>query len=135
MIYTGRWYSAWQARKAGNYGFQQVRISVSAPRYWPGPHPSIQELAPYGLMELDDQKFEQAYDRRLTRHGVDQIDRLLGELVRSYAPKPIVLCCYEDVSNDKPNGYQSCHRRLFANWWEDQTGDRIDEYPFAGNRR
>ncbi|MDR2170525.1 MAG: hypothetical protein LBP59_10320 [Planctomycetaceae bacterium] len=37
--------------------------------------------------------------------------------------KPVVLLCYEDVSKVG----QWCHRRMFAEWWENKTGEIIEE--------
>lgn len=39
--------------------------------------------------------------------------------------KDVVLCCYEDVR--KPNEW--CHRLVFAEWWYEKTGEKIEELP------
>ena len=35
----------------------------------------------------------------------------------------LVLLCFEDLS--KPGEW--CHRRIFADWWKDITGDHVRE--------
>jgi hypothetical protein len=37
-----------------------------------------------------------------------------------------VLLCFEDVHRD---GEGACHRRTFARWWEEQTGEVVEELP------
>lgn len=68
----------------------------------------------------EDEYFQQ-YIRRLDKFGVNQISKVLGFFARK--GKEIVLLCFEDVRNEK----QWCHRRMFAQWWEEQTGERVDE--------
>ena len=36
----------------------------------------------------------------------------------------MILLCYEDVTN--PDEW--CHRTVFAKWWEDNTGETVEEY-------
>jgi hypothetical protein len=86
-------------------------------------------LAPFGehdgvpLRKIgDDAVFEQAYRARLERFGVDAIGAVLAALVAAYDAPGAVLLCFENV-----HAGESCHRRMFATWWEKQTGVAVPE--------
>jgi hypothetical protein len=42
---------------------------------------------------------------------------------KGHDAKGVVLLCFEDLS--KPGEW--CHRRAFATWWEEQTGEKVEE--------
>ena len=65
--------------------------------------------------------FETEYRKQLDQTGVNRIQ---DELERVAHPDKItVLLCFEDIR--KPD--QWCHRRIFAQWWEEKTGQEIAE--------
>ncbi len=86
-------------------------------------------LAPFGdvngvpLRRIEDEAvFEVAYRARLERFGVGAIGAVLAALVAAYGARGAVLLCFEDVHTG-----ESCHRRTFARWWEEQTGVVVSE--------
>jgi len=42
----------------------------------------------------------------------------------AHGGRGLVLLCFEDV---EALGEGSCHRRMFARWWEARTAQRVDE--------
>jgi uncharacterized protein (DUF488 family) len=99
-----------------------VGITVGKPQ-WPLAYTPVYllELAPWGLLGIDDDgEFTRRYLERLDRVGVDRIARQLDAISRDHEGRGLVLLCYE------PAG-EFCHRRVFARWWEEQTGEVIPE--------
>jgi hypothetical protein len=140
VIYTSSWSHVYAVCKAGGLldtlpialPFSPVRISVGKPRFWSnaGLFTHVSQLAPYGLMstKLTDEEFKEKYIARLEKAGVEQIRYAL--LAASHPGKAVVLCCYEKVEDLEVNE-DDCHRRTFAHWWEQQTGERIPELEWA----
>lgn len=76
------------------------------------PHPSY--------FRASDEEFERRFLEQLNRAGVVTIRRKLQEFADSHGATTVVLLCFERDRAD-------CHRGMFAQWWEDQTGERIEE--------
>ncbi len=118
-IYTGRYQEVKRLPDK-----QAVRITVGYPRFMGAGLPTIKDLAPYGLMkETDQASFTEGYVALLEAKGVQRIAQQLDDLVASFAPKAIVLCCYEDLS--KPGEW--CHRQTFSRWWLERTEELIPD--------
>ena len=66
-------------------------------------------------------EFEAAYRVRLKRAGVPAIRAELERLAPGAAA--VVLLCYEDLRKDG----EFCHRRMFARWWTEVTGEQVWE--------
>ena len=97
-----------------------VAITVGLPKWWPHGLVEWRTVAPFGLLEIQDEgEFRKAYRARLHRL-TPKVLAELHELVGAYAPAPIVLLCYE------PPG-EFCHRRLLAEWIEQHLGMEIPE--------
>ena len=79
-------------------------------------------LAPYGLRELEGEVFELAYRERLDHFGAPAIAGVLAAFVAAYQAPGLVLLCFENVLAG-----EACHRRTFAEWWEEQTGQLVPE--------
>jgi Protein of unknown function, DUF488 len=79
-------------------------------------------VAPYGLLgkDLTEAEFERGFRDRLERHGVEAIRAKLEEFAGD-APG-VVLLCFEDV-----HAGETCHRRVFADWWLERTGEDVPE--------
>jgi hypothetical protein len=89
--------------------------------------PLLSALAPYGLLKVEDKAvFERRYVARLERHGLETIRAQLAELAAEHGADGLVLLCFEDLS------IAWCHRRMFASWWERQTGERVLELTADG---
>ena len=104
----------------------KVAIVVSPPR-WPLGYELADGglLAPWGrLFHIDDeQAFTVAYRQRLDKLGVPRIRRELQRISNEHGGRDLVLLCYENLA--EPG--QWCHRRVFADWWRDMTGEVIEE--------
>ena len=78
-------------------------------------------IAPLGVFGrgLSEEEFEAGYRERLDRFGVDQIR---AELATLTGDRPgCVLLCFCDLEKS------CCHRRLFARWWKERTGEEVAE--------
>ncbi|KKK71236.1 hypothetical protein LCGC14_2915950, partial [marine sediment metagenome] len=65
--------------------------------------------------------FQEAYARRLVRAGVPLLMDRFAALSERHDGRPLVLLCYEDLSK------APCHRRVFAAFWEEKTGQAVPE--------
>jgi hypothetical protein len=119
--------SRYQAReKIAASGLAPVGTTVGGPRFKLGYELAgmASKLAPYGLLHVEDPAdFARAYRRRLDSVGVGPIRSLLGELAGNARAEGVVLLCFEDLG--RPGEW--CHRRVFAEWWQEQTGEFVDE--------
>lgn len=98
-----------------------VSIAVGNPRY-PVPYKivNVRSIKPYGIFgKYHGEEYLEKYFERLDSFGVEAI---LEELkVASEGHENVILMCHE--KNEK-----ECHRRMFAKWWFDHTGEFIPEY-------
>jgi hypothetical protein len=69
-----------------------------------------------------DERFEKVYVAQLERLGVERIADLLQAISDEEGGKDLALLCYEDV-----HAREVCHRRMFARWWTEQTGQEVPE--------
>ena len=65
-------------------------------------------------------QYEAGYRNHLDSVGTQAIDRELSTLLQSSGRETVALLCF--CEKDAP-----CHRRIFASWWEEQTGEAIPE--------
>lgn len=86
---------------------------------------NITQIAPPGYLwnENDRGRFKAPYFSHLEKSGYP----VIGGFIKAYldAGKDVVLCCYEDVR--KPDEW--CHRLVFAEWWYEKTGQKVEELP------
>ncbi|GAA0695337.1 hypothetical protein GCM10010193_57610 [Kitasatospora atroaurantiaca] len=109
-----------------------VRITRGAPRFklpYQLTH-TVPELAPAAAyFNSPRPAFAAAYRADLTRLGAGQIAERLGGIAQQAGDHRLVLLCFEDLA--KPELW--CHRRIFADWWSETTGDPVRELgPMAG---
>ncbi|WP_030826215.1 DUF488 family protein [Streptomyces hygroscopicus] len=108
-----------------------VRITLGAPRFrlaYQLRH-VVRELAPrkeYFSKPLPE--FTSAYRADLDRLGATWIAARLQEIAETEKEHRLVLLCFEDLTDPA----QWCHRRIFAKWWKDVTGDKVRELGPAG---
>lgn len=132
IVTTSRY---WNKALIVRSGLAPVCASIGVPRF-PVGYPlagAVGMLAPFGILGEDDEaKFERLYRRRLDRFGVEKIRRVLTAIAKAGTVdtdppgqpyRGVVLLCYEDLA--KPGEW--CHRRMFAAWWEEKTGDPVPE--------
>lgn len=109
----------------------KVRITLTGPRFRLGYQlaGSILELAPTrSMFGKSEAEFTRLYTELLDdRGGVEHIARRLAEVARTAGVDQLVLCCFEDIR--KPGLF--CHRRTFAAYWRDRTGQIVVELPEA----
>lgn len=122
MVFTSRYSNP--ELKSGRY--TTVRISLGTPK-WPLGYSidaEMPDLMPFGLLNKYDtyEAFKGPYFDRLNQKGTQ---RILAQLRRfEQRGKDVVLLCYEDIRKG-PEDW--CHRRAFAEWWMNQTGELIEE--------
>ena len=120
MVKTS-YYTNYQAIQ--NSGLVPVRISRGSPRFrlpyelqW-----VVDELCPpSAIRRLPVDEFEVAYLSGLQKIGVDKIAKAMYD---GCGPKIILLC----FCKPQLDGSILCHRRMFADWWEEQTGELVEE--------
>ena len=124
MIYTSRYANPELTKNGDKYVILQ--ISVGTPRRQARLiSGAIEELKPFGLLNITDKyEYRKKYVAHLNKIGIAKIVQLL-EMFQE-PDKSIVLCCYEDI---RKMGDNWCHRTMFANWFFEQTGIRIEELP------
>ena len=111
-----------------NDGYYPVGISLGKPRFQTGYEIREQcyALAPKGYMlKMAYEPYREAYFKKLEDIGADKIIGIVQKMDERAQEegKTLVLLCYEDIR--KPD--QWCHRTLFAEWWEEKTGEVISE--------
>ncbi len=102
-----------------------VRITLGKPRFrLPYSYEEVRLLAPTpAIFRLrDDAEFERAYLDHLDRIGVERLRGAFDAISDKHGGRRLVLLCYEDVLAG-----QLCHRRMFARWWQEQTGQEVPE--------
>ena len=103
-----------------------IRITVGQPR-WPLGYAlayTVRELAPTRpMLGLSTDIFEQTYRARLNDLGVEAIRALLQRCCDDSGNDRLVVLCFENV--DEPG--KSCHRRMLATLWQEQTGQGVPE--------
>lgn len=84
---------------------------------------NIYVLAPNrAIFNLDKVNFTKRYKEQLDKLGVEKIKAILAEYGYGEAEEMILLC-YEDITTEK-----WCHRTVFAEWWQEKTGEEVPEY-------
>jgi Protein of unknown function, DUF488 len=101
-----------------------VGISVGEPRFPLNYTPVyLRRLAPWGLLEVHNRgEFAQRYRDRLDAVGIDAVRRQFRTISADHDSRGLVLLCFEPIG-------QFCHRRVFAEWFEQQDGQPVPELP------
>jgi hypothetical protein len=119
-IVTSR-YQDWQAACG-----VPVRITVGEPKFWKGPRLADgRTLAPWGLLDpsIPTDECRRLYVARLDA-GAERTVAVLARMVEQHPGERLVLLCFENV-----HGGEVCHRRWFAEWFEDRHGIVVAELP------
>jgi hypothetical protein len=107
-------------------GCSAARISIGNPR-WKLPYAvsgGCKLLMPTrDMLSMDREQYQQIYFGMLEAAGVEAISEALHELWLPLRGPGLVLLCFEALK--KPDEW--CHRRMFADWWQKQTGDAVPE--------
>ena len=102
-----------------------VRITLGKPRFKVGfEYEEIRLLAPTpAIFRLkSDADFEREYLAHLDRIGAERLRDAFDAVSGKHRGRRLVLLCYESVVDG-----EVCHRRMFAQWWEQQTGQDVPE--------
>jgi len=75
------------------------------------------------MLGLPTDVFEEIYRARLDDLGVDAIRALLQRCCDDAGNDRPLLLCFENL--DEPG--KSCHRRMFATWWTENTSEAVPE--------
>ena len=122
-VYTSRYSN--KELQSGNY--TAVGITLGRPKFNLGQQlaGNLYDIAPKGLFGkgYGREEYKEKYFEKMDKIGVERIRRQL-DYYRSMG-KDVVLLCFEDVRDES----QFCHRNVFAEWWEKNTGERIEELP------
>ena len=107
-------------------GLAPVRTTLYHPRFPLGYElaGALPELAPRrAILRLRGAEFEQAYRAQLERESLEQLSMTMTEIAEAAGAPGLALLCFEDVLG---TGLQ-CHRRIFASWWKEKTGQEACE--------
>jgi uncharacterized protein (DUF488 family) len=134
-IATGRYHGGLVQKS----GLLPIGTTVGAAKWLPYElAANLSALSPFGdvvvdgetiaLRKVTDQAaFEAAYRARLDHFGAERIYAALASVAKLHEAKGVVLLCFEDVLAKT----EFCHRRMFAGWWLEQTGDQVLELASA----
>lgn len=101
-----------------------VGIAVGKPK-WELPYECehLNTLAPYGIFQkYTGEEYKKHYFSRLDKIGTEKIREQLAEISKRHGNKDVALLCWENL-----NKGLTCHRRYFAEWWQEKTGEEIEE--------
>jgi hypothetical protein len=87
---------------------------------------NLRDIAPdRSTIQMEDQvAFSRVYRERLNTMGLSKIITLLESVDRGERPG-LILLCFEDIR--LPGVW--CHRTIFGAWWQEQTGEKVEELP------
>lgn len=124
------WTSRWNEKSLKDRtDLVKVGISLGEPR-WPLPykHLSLHLLNPLSIaLKMQDGEARMSFFEKMQRVGVKRVREVLSEIEAANPGKDLVLLCWENVWKG-----EGCHRRWFAEWWEKETGYKIEELPETG---
>jgi hypothetical protein len=103
-----------------------VRTTIGAPRFklrYPLNH-NLPLIAPdRAFFHATRPEFVRQYRAKLDRHGPALIIAACEQIAKAATQDRLVLLCFEDLTKEG----QWCHRTLFAEWFEEQTGHPVRE--------
>ena len=107
--------------------FFLVRTSIGSPRFLKCDCNASFIAPEQDWLDLTEASYRRKYIAKLNKFGVAQFKSEFAEIQKSAGKREIVLLCYESLSPEKVAEGQFCHRRIFADWWEQQTGEKVEE--------
>lgn len=120
-MYTSRY--SYNPKKLDTRKMVGVMISIGKPKWRLG-YKTVEMglLAPWGVFKVyEGAEFNQKYLERLDKIGIDKIRAEIDKIKFMNKNKELVFLCWEDITK------ANCHRRLFAEWYEKKTGEKIPE--------
>jgi hypothetical protein len=122
-IFTSRWS---EKSLKDRPDLLKVGVSLGEPK-WPLPykHVSCRLLNPLPIaLKLPDGEARMSFLEKMQRVGVSRVKEEFKKIEEASGGMDIVLLCWENVWKG-----EGCHRRWFAEWWEKETGEIIEELP------
>lgn len=119
-----------------------VRISAGVPNYnLPGFNPfrAVMKASPdWSYMSGDGENYNTHFYAQIKDYGITRFKAEFEKLRKKEGVKkdhPLVFLCFEKLGKrecDEPEHQiqtemNTCHRRKFAEWWEEQTGEHMGE--------
>lgn len=124
LLYTSRYQA--HEKIAANPHLIALGFTVGHPR-WKLKYQlagNLKELGPDAAWkDRDRDTFHDYYMRKLDNLGVEKIGAMLFEKIVTAGAAGAILLCFEDLEKEG----EWCHRRMFADWWFSQTGQRVEE--------
>lgn len=106
--------------------YAAIRTSRGAPRFplrynMAGTAGAL--MPPRHLLGVDDaEEYADAYRLHLEQQGAHYIRTELAAISGDAGGRPLALLCFCNLERG-----QFCHRRIFAEWWEEKTGEAVPE--------
>lgn len=103
-----------------------VKTTVGHPRFRLGYElaGALKEVTPdRTMLKLPQPEFRAAYFDKLDAVGLEGITAAMAEIAERVDHQRLVLLCFDRLN--KPGVW--CHRTLFAEWWQNLTGEQIPE--------
>lgn len=119
------WTSRFQRKDLVTLGLIPVRTTLGGPRFKLGYdlEENIPQIAPtFEMFKMGDAAFRVAYRKKIASYGVEFYQKVFDDIRNRHEQRPIALLCFEDVFKG-----EHCHRRDFADWWLEMTGEIIPE--------
>lgn len=118
MVYTS--YFSKQAKQPIQDNMVYASIAVGLPKFdLPFELKHITAVKPWGIFgKYEGEEWREKYRERLNKIGVKRIFEAIQEAKGN--KENIVLMCFERNAGE-------CHRREFADWWFEKTGEIIEE--------
>lgn len=117
-------YAAWRPEHGA-----PVVTSLTTPKWMPEAEtwPRLWPATPrWKYFYAPPATFDRVFIAQLKRYGAREIARRMAQVARSGFAEPadrLVLLCWEVNQAD-------CHRGIFARWWLETTGEKIEEVQF-----
>lgn len=106
-----------------------VQTSNGAPRWGARPDWHLDSVMPPAEIvesahagKMTEADFTRIYTAHLDA-SADEIIAAIRDLAAEVAPAEVALCCFESLK--RPG--QFCHRTTLAAWWQERTGERVQE--------
>lgn len=83
----------------------------------------IRAIGPTGeifVFKNDEERYTDLYTAHLEMIGVERIRELIEE--KAEGKDKVILLCFCDLTK------RFCHRRIFAKWWYERTGEFVAEW-------
>jgi hypothetical protein len=106
-----------------------VGITVGRPRFKLKYERDHLDLLAPRKKSMGKADWSEQYRQYLEELGADRVSEALCEVSASNDDADLLLLCYE---HEHVHGRDACHRFVFADWWQEQTGQEVVEIEDRG---